>query len=68
MKIFESVEDKVKHASVSLREQKFSFVFHNLNMALEMVLKQLSNNRRFLKGLSKNTLSEKGYGDVFIKS
>lgn len=39
MKIFESAKDKLKQASLSFRKDDYTSVFHNLNTALEMVLK-----------------------------
>lgn len=39
MKIFEGAEDKLKQANLSFRKDDYTSVFHNLNTALEMVLK-----------------------------
>jgi len=38
----------VKHASVSLWEQKFSLVFHELNTTLDMVLKLFFHQSKIL--------------------
>jgi HEPN domain-containing protein len=39
MKIFESAEEKLKQAGLSFRKEDYSSTFHNLNTALELVLK-----------------------------
>ena len=39
MKIFESAEEKIKQASLSFRNNEYTSTFHNLNTALELVLK-----------------------------
>ena len=39
MKIFESAEDKLKQAVLSFRKDDYPSTFHNLNTALELVLK-----------------------------
>jgi len=39
MKIFESAEDKMKQAGLCLRKDDYTSSFHNLNTALELVLK-----------------------------
>ncbi len=39
MKIFESAEDKMKQAELSFRKDDYPSTFHNLNTALELVLK-----------------------------
>ena len=39
MKIFESAEEKLKQAALSFRKEDYPSVFHNLNTALELVLK-----------------------------
>ena len=40
LRIFESADDKVEQASLSFRNDERSSVFHNLNTALELVLKE----------------------------
>lgn len=39
MKIFESAEEKLKQANLSFQKEDYSSVLHNLNTALELVLK-----------------------------
>ena len=39
MKIFESADEKLKQANLSFQKEDHSSVFHNLNTALELVLK-----------------------------
>jgi HEPN domain-containing protein len=39
MKIFESAEEKMRQAGLSFRKEDYSSTFHNLNTALELVLK-----------------------------
>ena len=39
MKIFESAEEKMKQAALSFRKEDYPSTFHNLNTALELVLK-----------------------------
>lgn len=39
MKIFESANEKMKQANFSFRKEDYTSVFHNLNTALELVLK-----------------------------
>lgn len=39
MKIFESAEDKMKQAELSFRKDDYPSTFHNLNTALELILK-----------------------------
>ena len=39
MKIFESADEKLKQSSLSFRKDDYTSAFHNLNTALELVLK-----------------------------
>ena len=39
MKIFESADEKMKQAALSFRKEDYTSTFHNLNTALELVLK-----------------------------
>jgi hypothetical protein len=38
-KIFESISDKLEQAGLSFRKEDYTSVFHNLNTALELILK-----------------------------
>ncbi len=57
-KIFEGVEDKLKQASTSFRQGNFSSVFHTLNTALELVLKDKVEIPTTLTGINTSNVIE----------
>jgi hypothetical protein len=57
-KIFEGVEDKLKQASISFRKGDYSSVFHTLNTALELVLKDKVEIPTTLTGINTSNVIE----------
>ena len=57
-KIFEGAEDKIKQASTSFRKGDYSSVFHTLNTALELVLKDKVEIPTTLTGINTSNVIE----------
>jgi len=62
MKVFESADEKVKQASLSFRKEDYTSAFHNLNTALELVLKDKIEIPTTITGVNTSTII-----DVLVK-
>lgn len=62
LKVFESADEKVKQASLSFRKEDYTSAFHNLNTALELVLKDKVKIPTTITGVNTSTII-----DVLVK-
>jgi HEPN domain-containing protein len=62
LKIFESAEEKLKQANLSFRKDDYASAFHNLNTALELVLKDKLGIPTTITGINTSNLI-----DIWVK-
>ena len=62
MKVFESANEKMKQAGLSFRREDYTSTFHNLNTALELVLKDKIGIPTTITGINTSTII-----DIWVK-